>query len=161
MILLTLLLLFSGCFQETAQQQSPVKFSHVQAQLKHQDEQFTTLLAISPSEQAQGLSGVASADWPQNYSMLFVGEQITPRSFWMPDTYFDLDIFFLDGDLTVIYVAREMPHHPSHQEPPAIARTPVIQAQHVLEIRSSDPLAKKINLGARLQWLGPGKLPGK
>jgi uncharacterized membrane protein (UPF0127 family) len=110
-------------------------------------------LAISPEQQAQGLSGRKKGSLKANQGMLFVYKGEGYRSFWMPDTYFDLDIFFLNKDLVITHVERNVPHHPGRQEPPKIARTKSIKCLYVLEMDASSPLSKKLKVGHQLKWL--------
>ncbi len=53
-----------------------------------------TYLAISPEQQTRGLSRVQDKDFSDHEAMLFFYTEDSVKSFWMPDTYFDLDIFF-------------------------------------------------------------------
>jgi len=111
-------------------------------------------LAISPEEVTRGLSGVQDKDYGDDQGMLFFTLTDQYRRFWMPDTYFDLDIFFLDKNLKVLDVDRNVPHHPGmDQSKQEIATTRVIYCRHVLEIKSSSPLAKEIKPGDQLNWV--------
>jgi uncharacterized membrane protein (UPF0127 family) len=69
----------------------------------------------------------------------------------MPNTYTDLDIFFLDSNYKVLHVERKVPAHPGMAEPPAIARTPNIYATHVLELKASSALSQEIKVGETLR----------
>ena len=112
---------------------------------------LNTTLAITSPEQAQGLSGVKPNDFGDYDAMLFVYRNDGYRGFWMPDTYFNLDIIFLDKNMRIVHIERDVPHHPGRQEPPRIARTPSIPCRHVLEIKASSPVSKAIKLGDVLQ----------
>lgn len=107
-------------------------------------------VARSTKEQTQGLSGVKPEQLKENEAMLFVYPKTGPRSFWMPNTFIDLDIFFLDTEYTIIHVERKVPAHPGMKEPPKIARTPVVMARYVLELASSSPLSKSLQVGQKL-----------
>ena len=72
----------------------------------------------------------------------------------MPDTYFDLDIFFLDKDYVVLHIERKVKHHPGRSEPPAIARTPPIFSRHVLELKAASELSQLIKKGDKLKLVG-------
>ena len=109
-------------------------------------------LAVSSEEKIQGLSGIPDDKFADDEGMLFVYEQDDYKLFWMPDTYFDLDIFFLDENMKVLDVERNVPHHPGREEPPAIARTRSIFSRHVLEMRADSELAKNIDVGDQLKW---------
>lgn len=114
-----------------------------------------TWLAITQEEQTKGLSGTRNQDFSENESMLFFFTADSWRSFWMPDTYFDLDIFFLDKNLKILDIERNVKHHLGWSEKKVkIARTRNIWARHVLEIKSSSPMAKEIKNGDQLTWQG-------
>lgn len=127
--------------------------------LTARNEKITTIVADTSERQVQGLSGLQNTDWKEDWAMLFIYPDEGVRKFWMPDTYFALDIFFLGADLKVIHVERNVPPHPGKQEPPEIARTPPIFAQHVLELKADSSLSKSIVEGEKLTWQGPNLLP--
>lgn len=114
-------------------------------------------LAKTDTEQTQGLSGVKPQQLADNEAMLFWYEKAGPRRFWMPNTFIDLDIFFLTEDLKVIHVERNVKSHPGMKEPPLIARTPVIYAHHVLELKASSGLSKEIKKGMQLVLVSGGR----
>jgi uncharacterized membrane protein (UPF0127 family) len=99
-------------------------------------------LAVDPETQEKGLSGVRPKDFAINEGMLFYYSQRSLRQFWMPDTYMDLAIIFLDEELTIVHMER-MSAQPGEKNPKNIKRTPAIVAQHVLELRADSPLARK------------------
>lgn len=75
-------------------------------------------LAITRLEHSKGLSGIKPSDFSVNDSMLFVNDRMGERRFWMPDTYFNLDIIFLDSDLKIVGIEKNVPMHPGMGEPP-------------------------------------------
>lgn len=109
-------------------------------------------LAIKEEEQVQGLSGLRDGDFLANEGMLFFYNEKGPRRFWMPDIYFDLDLFFMDENHVITDVVRGLKSHPGRQVPPDIAMTPTIMAQSVLELKSSAPEAQLLNVGSKLNW---------
>ncbi len=154
--LLTLSLLFflaNGCRSQTPQ------LSEIPRQgfelLTPRKESLRLRLALTDEENTQGLSGLPSQDFQTNDAMLFVYTEDGNRKFWMPDTYFSLDIFFLDAQLKVIDVDRDVPSHPGRNIPPEIATTRSIYSRHVLELRSDSSLAKAIQIGETLTLRGP------
>jgi len=116
---------------------------------------LTVKLAITPEEQQQGLSGLKDHDFPDEEGMLFYYESMGPKRFWMPDTYFNLDIFFLDQEMKVIAVERNVPAHPGRSEAPPIFQTRTYLARHVLELKSSSQIAKMIREGDKIIWQKP------
>jgi hypothetical protein len=117
-----------------------------------------TKVVFSIEDHTKGLSGIPSFEFASNQAMLFYYEFDSFRSFWMPDTYFDLDIFFLSDSLEIIDIEKNVPHHPGRTEPPAIARTKVVECRHVLEIRSDSPIGKKLSIGDKLNWISTPRL---
>lgn len=153
-----ILLIFSTLFAVACNEQNPIKSEELDkiryGKLALPSGRLLDIrLAITFKEQAQGLSGVKSHEFSQNQGLLFIYPGMGPRSFWMPDTYFDLDIIFLDDSFKIVYIVRNLPHHPGRQEPPKIARTPNITAKYVLEIRSDSPWAKEFKEGLTPKWI--------
>ena len=110
-------------------------------------------LALTEEEKTKGLSGISENKFKKDEGLLFFYSKRGKRSFWMPDTYFPLDLFFLDKKLKIVDIVRNLPNHPGFQEPPPIPRARTVFAFHVLEMRSDSHLAKKLNHGDQLQWL--------
>lgn len=113
-----------------------------------------TSLAISPSEQEQGLSGVQSEDYEANQGMLFYYDADEEKNFWMPDTYFDLDIHFLDKDLKITDIIRKLPHYKGRANPELIPRARPVWSRHALEMRSDSSISQKLKIGDQLIWKG-------
>lgn len=113
-------------------------------------------IAVSELDQQNGLSGVQDQTWPDSQGLFFAYSEIGKRRFWMPDTYFDLDIVFLDPDLSIVHIERGVKAHPGRDEMLSpIQRTPEIYAQHVLELKAKMKLTKDWRIGQRLSWRGP------
>ena len=107
------------------------------------------------ADKTKGLSGRASKDFSESQAMLFWYDDVGPRRFWMPDTHFDLDIFFLDKDWVVLDVERNVPHYTgpaSSAYGGVIPTTRTVFAQHVLEMKASSRHSKAIQIGQSLQW---------
>ncbi len=101
------------------------------------------------AKQTQGLSGVREGELKVHQGMLFTYPKMDRKQFWMPNTYMNLDIYFMDGDYRVIHVDRSVPAHPSMEEP--VPRSSIIFAQNILEIPSSSPYAGQIKKGMTLK----------
>ena len=110
-------------------------------------------LAITRFEHTRGLSGIKSSDFPLNQSMLFVNDTMGIRRFWMPATHFNLDIIFLDSDLKIVGIEKNVPMHPGINEPPAIYRTKEYKAQFILETKATAAFSKQLKVGDRLNWI--------
>lgn len=104
-------------------------------------------LALTPEAQTKGLSGMKPQDFSEDEGMLFVYDKSGPRRFWMPDTYFNLDIYFLDANYKILAAEKNVPFHPGRQEPPLIYQTKTYNAQYVLEMKSSSPISKILKVG--------------
>lgn len=113
--------------------------------------EVSTYVAMSERLKTQGLSGVKSKEFSNDQAMIFFYKEDGPRNFWMPDTYFNLEIFFLDKDLKILSVERDVPFHPGRVEPPRIFRTKTHYSRYVLEMKSSSDLAKKLRPGQTLK----------
>ena len=86
-------------------------------------EKLRVKVVFNNKDHTKGLSGTPSYQFAADQGMLFFYDKDSVRRFWMPDTYFDLDIFFLDKDLKVLAVDRNVAHHPGRQTPPEIAQS--------------------------------------
>lgn len=118
-------------------------------------DKIKTTLAIDPDSQEIGLSGVRPGDFSEEEGLLFFYTQDDVRLFWMPDTYFDLDLFYLDKDLKIIDIIRKLPHYRGRANPELIPRARSVWSRHVLEMKSTSEIAKRLKLGDKLEWKGP------
>lgn len=112
-------------------------------------------LATTLAQQQSGLSGIKPKDFSKNEGMLFVYKSIGYRKFWMPDTYFNLDIIFLNSDLKIVAIEKDVPHHIGRKDDTKIYRTKAYIAHHVLEVRADSEFSKKLKVGDSLKWAGP------
>lgn len=116
---------------------------------------INTILLVSMKEHEVGLSGIKNNDFKENEGALFWYPDVSTRRFWMPDTYFNLDLFFLDGELRVVDIDRNLLAHPGKVEPPPIMFSKTVRARHVLELRADSAVSKEIKIGDQLQVLSP------
>ena len=149
--LLTLCLLFAFA---SCQSQSKDPMKYVELVTKN-GETIKTTMAITPAEQEKGLSGTQSSDWDEDQGMLFFYLEDSDLAFWMPDTYFDLDIFYLDKDLKVVDVVRKVPHFVGKTPYASIPRVRAVWARHVLELKAGSKLSDSIKVGDLLQLQSP------
>ena len=70
----------------------------------------------------------------------------------MLNTYFALDIFFLDKNFIIIDIERNMPFHIGNNNQHKIKRTRYIHSRHILEMRADSKYSKNLNIGNRLNW---------
>jgi uncharacterized membrane protein (UPF0127 family) len=147
-----ILIFITSCFSlSSAKQQSGLENYEIKKVALANGQVISAFLADDEVKQEKGLSGVKVLK--DHQGMIFVYPKLMYLRFWMPDTYLNLDIFFLDKNLNVIYIERNVPAHPGRKEPPKIARTANIYAQVVLELRSGTINAKSIKKGDRLKWV--------
>lgn len=112
-------------------------------------------LAIDLKDQVKGFSGTRDADWPDDHGILFLYSEDGPRAFWMPDTYFDLDLFFIDASLKVIDVERKVPHFIGRFPDESIPRIRSVWARHVLELKSKSAVSQRLKVGDQLHFQSP------
>lgn len=121
-------------------------------------EKLEVILAITPQEQEKGLSNIKPKDFKDNQVMLFTAKKMKLRQFWMPETFFDLDIVFLSSDLYVLDIDRGVKKHLTRYPRNEVPLSKPVYCTHVLEIKSESPLAKKIKIGDFLKFEGPMSL---
>ncbi|MBY0518072.1 MAG: DUF192 domain-containing protein [Bacteriovoracaceae bacterium] len=118
-------------------------------------DKILTKLAISLDDQVKGFSGTRDEDWPDDQGIIFLYDEDGPRAFWMPDTYFDLDLFFIDKDLKIIDIERKVPHFIGRTPEDRIPRIRSVWARHVLELKSKSSVSQKLKLGDQLKFHSP------
>lgn len=115
-------------------------------------ESFEVYMARTPSQQVTGLSGIKSHDFSESKGMFFTGETNKMRQFWMPETYFDLDIIFLSSDLYILDIHRGLKHFEKTAPKDKVPRSKKVICTHVLEVKSGSKLAQKLEPGIMLKW---------
>lgn len=151
-ITLALLFLFFSCSGPKQKVTSQYLSSLVSVQLLTPKQvSLNTYIALSEFEQMKGLSGTKPESFIDTDAMLFFNENDQTRSFWMPDTYFNLDIFFLDKNFKVLFLERDVPHHPGRENLESVYRTGHYNCRHVLELKHSS-VSQSINVGDKLEW---------
>jgi uncharacterized membrane protein (UPF0127 family) len=116
-------------------------------------------LANTEEKRKNGLSGVLPSSFKSNQGMLFVYQKTTLLKFWMIDTYFNLDIIYLDEDFKVVKVTKNLPHHPGYSNTPPIAKDKPVYGMYALEIRNDANLTQDIKTGDQFKWSGKKPLP--
>lgn len=112
-------------------------------------------LAISMEDQVKGFSGTRDNEWPDDQGIIFLYEEDGPRAFWMPDTYFDLDLFFLDKDLKIVDVERKVPHFIGRFPEDRIPRIRSVWARHVLELKTKSEVSARLKVGDQFRFESP------
>ena len=103
---------------------------------------FSVRLAVNPSQHAYGL--MFSLPLPAKSGMLFLFEDMKPRTFWMKNTPIPLDILFFDdnGGLVAL-ILNAKPNTLTLRHSRAAAR-------YVLEIGGGEASRLNIKVGSRL-----------
>lgn len=150
---LSLLLLLLSCQRVS---QDPLK--NIQL-ITPSGDTIETTLAINQADQTQGLSGTKDSDYENDQAMLFFYLEDGDKAFWMPDTYFDLDIFYLDKDLKITDVVRKVPHYVGRANPELIPRVRSVWARHTLELKAVSEISQKLKIGDQLKWKSSLSIP--
>ncbi len=151
--LFTLLLLFClwACQSESGRGRLPKTVDLITPS----GETIETKLALTPAEQEQGLSGVQASDFDENDGMLFFYLQDDEKHFWMPDTYFDLDLIFVDQNFKIVDIIRKLPFYIGKANPDLIPRARGVWSRHTLEMKATSPISAKLKIGDELKWKSP------
>ncbi|MBF0361686.1 MAG: DUF192 domain-containing protein [Oligoflexia bacterium] len=120
-------------------------------------------IALSADDQILGLSRIDPKKFKDNDALLFFYKDDEIRSFWMPDTHFNLDIIFVDKDLKVLHIERNVAHYPRpiSNDGSNIREIPTTKGffcRHVIEMSATSPLSKEIKVGDTLNWQPKGQL---
>jgi uncharacterized membrane protein (UPF0127 family) len=149
-IFLTFLATVTSCNSSSSSHLDSYSKRHLQLP---SGEKFKVYIAKTDSQQREGLSKIRNKDFSANEGMFFTGETMFARQFWMPETHFNLDLFFLNAELYVLDIHRNLQHSPSTSKDRSIVPlSREVISQHVLELKSSSKLAKKIKRGMILKW---------
>lgn len=149
LLTLTVLFLLISCQSESRNKSDPMKYVEL---ITPQGEIIETTLAITAADQEQGLSGVKPENFSDSQGMLFYYLTDEEKNFWMPDTYFDLDLIYLDQNLKVVDIVRKLPHYIGRNNPELIPRARAVWCRHTLEMKAGSPIAAKIKIGDQLKW---------
>ena len=117
------------------------------------DAVYVVDLAVSGAERAQGLSGRPSM--ASDRAMLFVYEEDGPRTFWMPDMHFPLDMVWVGSNCTVDGVTDHVPNPPLDIPRDQLPRYPSTgPVRFILEINAGQAEAWGIVPGSPVQFAG-------
>lgn len=110
-------------------------------------------LAVSAEERTQGLSGRPSLDVDR--AMLFVYEEDGPRTFWMPDMHFPLDMVWIRSDCVVDGVTSDVPNPPLDTPRDQLPRYPSTgPVRFILEINAGQAETHGIVPGTPVRFAG-------
>lgn len=148
LLTLVLLMCLLACQSESGKTSLPKEVEL----LTPSGETIKTTLAITPAEQEQGLSGVKPEDFDDNQALFFWYDEEDEKNFWMPDTYFDLDIIFLDRELKIVDIVRKLPFYVGRANSSLIPRARAVWSRHAIEMKSTSPISQKLMPGDKLTW---------
>jgi len=113
---------------------------------------FTVYIAETAKQQRLGLSNIKTEDFDVSKGMLFPQDQMLIRQFWMPETHFDLDVFFMDKDFFIIDIHRGLQHYPFKPKKGEVPMSKKVLSQHVLELKAYSALAEQLQPGMQLEF---------
>ena len=121
---------------------------------RESEEIFQVKVLNTDKEIMRGFSGVRPEQVEDHQGLFFNFKMPSEKYFWMPNTYFDLAIIYLDKNMSVINKIDRAPHHVgTNEENKRIYRAPPVFAHYVLEFKATSEEAKKIKLGDKFRWV--------
>ena len=114
-----------------------------------------TSFAVRMQEKTKGLSGLQPNKMKEDQGLFFYYDRIVPMSFWMPNTFFNLDIIFLNPDMQIVAVEENVRHHPGGEDSKGIPTTKTYNSQYVLELKAGQAKKYGIEPGKFLKWEKP------
>jgi len=113
---------------------------------------FTVYIAETSSQQYFGLRKIKVQNFDARMGMLFPQDQMLIRQFWMPETFFDLDIVFMDQNFLILDIHRALKHYPFKAKQGEVPMSRKVLSQHVLEVKSYSSLASRLQIGMKLAF---------
>lgn len=143
---------FFSVFQVCASERLALK-SLVSRKICHQHKPLHVFMAKSIKQKEMGLSYFKPEDFPKSTGLYFSYSASGKRKFWMPNTFFALDIIFIDSNMKVVGIERGILPSPKPNTPIRnIAVTATYIAKDVLEIRANDSWGRSLKAGSQLSW---------
>jgi uncharacterized membrane protein (UPF0127 family) len=110
--------------------------------------EYAVELALTDEERAQGLMFRESL--PPRTGMLFLFEENGPHHFWMKNTMISLDMIWMDGAGTVLFISADTP--PCTADPCA-NYGPDVPARRVLEIAGGKAKEEGVVVGSKIEMI--------
>ncbi len=139
---------------------SLIAISNLYCQVSRQDKfikvylpngkEITAELAVSPEERERGLMYREKIEPDQG--MLFVFEEEDLYSFWMKNTLIPLDIIWLNSNLQIVHIEKNVP--PCLRDP-CPGYSPRSPALYVLELKAGQAEANNLKLYERISFVLP------
>ncbi len=106
---------------------------------------FDVEIAKTFAERSKGLMNRESLD--ENSGMFFIFDEEEEYSFWMKNTLIPLDIIWLNKDMEIVHIEKNV--QPC-KEDPCQRYTPTKPAQYVLELNAGQTDKNNIEVGNKL-----------
>lgn len=126
----------------------PLKYAEL---VSPEGQTIRSSIASTAAEQTKGLQGVRDNEFAEDEGKLFFYLSTSTRSFWMPNTYFNLDIIYLDQNLKILNIVWNIPHYTGNVNS-EIPRAPAITSRHVLEMKAGSLISSRLKIGDTLGW---------
>lgn len=107
------------------------------------DSRFFVKVADEPGEWQKGLMFVQSM--PYNEGMLFIFDDVSPRTFWMKNTLIPLDMIFIDESFVVVDVKENV--QPCNADP-CETYPSKFESKFVLELNANVVKKSNISIGS-------------
>ena len=166
-IFLSFLLVVSSCGKNSSSGSSSTEGSETSETSTNQDttrdplkfvmlttpdgHEIDSSIAYKSADQQQGLQNVKPENFSYQMGMLFMYFKDAARVFWMPNTYFALDIIYLNQDLTIKEIVWALPAYSGNVNA-EIPRAPSISSRYVLEMKAGSPISASLREGDKLGW---------
>lgn len=102
-------------------------------------------LEVAATEQLRQLGLMYRKEMAENSGMVFMWDDEKPRTFWMKNTYLELDMFFVDRNFKVVTILEHVPPLTENH------RESVHPAQYVVELVGGSAKRLGITPGAMFQ----------
>jgi uncharacterized membrane protein (UPF0127 family) len=117
------------------------------------DASFAVELAVTPQQQAQGLSRRPSLT--PGTGMLFIFKSEGQPFFWMKDMHFPLDMVWISAEYVVVDITEDVPPPDSGQTTSDLPTyRPAEPAQYVLEINAGEAESADMRIGDLVEFGG-------
>ncbi|WP_371747894.1 DUF192 domain-containing protein [Hahella aquimaris] len=96
--------------------------------------------------------------FPSHQGLLFYYNTFQLRAFWTAETYFNLDIIFLDDSYVVTAIERNVPNYRYSEPAEPRPRTGLHPCRFILELVAGRSKELNLQVGDRLRWTVPEEI---
>ena len=136
---------------QTPETKDPLKYVEL---ISPDNQTIRSSIASNTAEQKKGLQGVQESQFAEDEGKLFFYLKESARTFWMPNTYFNLDLIYFDQNMKITNIVWNLLHYTGSVDS-QIPRAPTITSRHVLEMKAGSPISSTLKIGDSLQWRSP------